>query len=125
MIRIKVVKSFNDLASVCDSFGRVQISFAHDYMQDFLTEEHKNTMWVNIRDKAMLPGLELYTNGPYAPLAYMKNNWGITTNSGLIAGALEFYEYDPQLAKKLIGYALRKLTNFFHFRNRRSIQPLH
>jgi hypothetical protein len=87
---------------------RSQIAFTHDYMQDYLTSDQKDLLWVNIRDKAMLPGLGLYVNGPYAPVAYMRNNWGITINSGLIVAALEFYEYDPKLAKNLIGYALRK-----------------
>ncbi len=43
--------------------------------------------------------------GPTYPFAFMRNNWGITTNAGMMVAALGFYEYNTTAASSLLRYA--------------------
>lgn len=64
------------------------VAFGYDLFYDALTAQGKADVRNAIIKNGLLPGIGAYSGAPYGWFAYVRHNWNIVCNAGLMTGAL-------------------------------------
>lgn len=68
-------------------------------------------LFIQIKTKALDLVVEEYKTGNADSWAKRETNWNVVCNTGMVLGALAIEEHYPELAKHIIGEAVRYIPN--------------
>lgn len=85
------------------------VGLGYDWLHDVIPEAEKTEIRESLKKHALETGLEFYEKN--SGWAKSHNNWNEVCNSGLTLAALAVAEDEPELAAKIINYAVKSIPN--------------
>ena len=79
-------------------------SFAYDWLYDRLTQQQRDMILDNLKEKLILPASE----PEYAFMLKKFNNWNQTCNGALILASIALHDREPELAGRTIKEAIER-----------------
>ena len=87
------------------------VAIGYDWLYDVLTPSTRQLVVHSIKTKALDLVVEEYNTGNADSWAKRETNWNVVCNTGMVLGALAIEEHYPELAKHIIGEAVRYIPN--------------
>ena len=87
------------------------VAIGYDWLYDVLAPSTRQLVVHSIRTKALDLVVEEYKTGNADSWAKRETNWNVVCNTGMVLGALAIEEHYPELAKHIIGEAVRYIPN--------------
>ena len=87
------------------------VAIGYDWLYDVLAPSTRQLVVHSIKTKALDLVVEEYKNGNADSWAKRETNWNVVCNTGMVLGALAIEEHYPELAKHIIGEAVRYIPN--------------
>lgn len=87
------------------------VAIGYDWLYDVLTPSTRQLVVHSIKTKALNLVVEEYNTGNADSWAKRETNWNVVCNTGMVLGALAIEEHYPELAKHIIGEAVRYIPN--------------
>jgi hypothetical protein len=81
------------------------VAIGYDWLYDSLSDENRKTLRKAILEKGIAPSLD----SKYNWFLNAEHNWNQVCNAGMIYGALAISEHEPELAGKVISWALETI----------------
>lgn len=94
--------SFLAIAEMCHAVG-----VGYDWFYDYLGQSDRDALTTAIINKAIIPGIEAYSNGTWA--VNNEWNWNFVCNGGLLIGALAIAEVEPDLSRYIVAKAVERI----------------
>lgn len=91
-------RHFLDTGVACFNYG-----LARDLLDDYLTAAQKDAMWAALWSKGLQPGLTQMRGNTWWHTSIF--NWNSVCHSGLILGALSFFDRDPTNLSEVVSLA--------------------
>ncbi len=116
-----VAPAVRDLLAVCEepewdwvhflgaAESAMTVGLGYDWFYDQLDEPKRRKIRLALIGKGLVPGVAAYAGAPYGWFRYVRHNWNLVCNSGLLIGALAIAETDPDYAKIIVPAALASL----------------
>ena len=87
------------------------VAIGYDWLYDVLAPSTRQLVVHSIKTKALDLVVEEYNTGNADSWAKRETNWNVVCNTGMVLGALAIEEHYPELAKHIIGEAVRYIPN--------------
>ena len=87
------------------------VAIGYDWLYDVLAPSTRQLVVHSIKTKALNLVVEEYNTGNADSWAKRETNWNVVCNTGMVLGALAIEEHYPELAKHIIGEAVRYIPN--------------
>ncbi|WP_148477442.1 heparinase II/III family protein [Parabacteroides johnsonii] len=87
------------------------VAIGYDWLYDVLAPLTRQLVVHSIKTKALDLVVEEYNTGNADSWAKRETNWNVVCNTGMVLGALAIEEHYPELAKHIIGEAVRYIPN--------------
>ena len=87
------------------------VAIGYDWLYDVLAPSTRQLVVHSIKTKALDLVVEEYKTGNADSWAKRETNWNVVCNTGMVLGALAIEEHYPELAKHIIGEAVRYIPN--------------
>lgn len=87
------------------------VAIGYDWLYDVLVPSTRQLVVHSIKTKALDLVVEEYNTGNADSWAKRETNWNVVCNTGMVLGALAIEEHYPELAKHIIGEAVRYIPN--------------
>ena len=87
------------------------VAIGYDWLYDVLAPSTRQLVVHSIKTKALDLVVEEYNTGNADSWAKRETNWNVVCNTGMVLGALAIEEHYPELAKHIIGEAVRYIRN--------------
>lgn len=87
------------------------VAIGYDWLYDVLAPSTRQLVVHSIKTKALDLVVEEYNTGNADSWAKRETNWNVVCNTGMVLGALTIEEHYPELAKHIIGEAVRYIPN--------------
>ena len=87
------------------------VAIGYDWLYDVLAPVTRQLVVHSIKTKALDFVVEEYKTGNADSWAKRETNWNVVCNTGMVLGALAIEEHYPELAKHIIGEAVRYIPN--------------
>ena len=95
------------------------VAIGYDWLYDVLTPLTRQLVVHSIKTKALDLVVEEYINALPVPECTVRNdswakretNWNVVCNTGMVLGALAIEEQEPELARHIIGEAVKYVPN--------------
>ena len=87
------------------------VAIGYDWLYDVLAPSTRQLVVHSIKTKALDLVVEEYNTGNADSWAKRETNWNVVCNTGMVLGALAIEEHYPELAKHIIGEAVRYILN--------------
>lgn len=87
------------------------VAIGYDWLYDVLAPSTRQLVVHSIKTKALDLVVEEYNTGNVDSWAKRETNWNVVCNTGMVLGALAIEEHYPELAKHIIGEAVRYIPN--------------
>ncbi|MCL2742605.1 MAG: heparinase II/III family protein [Planctomycetaceae bacterium] len=85
------------------------VGIGYDWLYDFIPVKERNEIKDAVVKHALNTGLPIYEKNNWWTKS--NNNWNEVCNAGLTIGALAVADEEPQLAEKIVRYAVKSLPN--------------
>jgi hypothetical protein len=86
------------------------VAIAYDWLFGHWTDDQKRVMCDAIVEKGLTPGMQTYHGEPEMKNWHQnQNNWNQVCNGGLSMGALAIADEHPELARDILGEAIRSI----------------
>lgn len=72
------------------------VAFGYDLFYDALTFKERKNVRSSLIKNGLLPGIAAYEGAPYGWFSYVRHNWNLVCNAGLLAGALAIAKDDEE-----------------------------
>lgn len=89
------------------------VAFGYDIFYDALTFKERKNIRNSIIKNGLLPGMGAYDGAPYGWFTYVRHNWNIVCNSGMMTGALAIAKDDEDsdfYAKYIVPKAIESMS---------------
>lgn len=87
------------------------VAIGYDWLYDVLAPSTRQLVVHSIKTKALDLVVEEYNTGNADSWAKRETNWNVVCNTGMVLGALAIEEHYSELAKHIIGEAVRYIPN--------------
>ena len=87
------------------------VAIGYDWLYDVLAPSTRQLVVHSIKTKALDLVVEEYKTGNADSWAKRETNWNVVCNTGMVLGVLAIEEHYPELAKHIIGEAVRYIPN--------------
>lgn len=87
------------------------VAIGYDWLYDVLAPSTRQLVVHSIKTKALDLVVEEYNTGNADSWAKRETNWNVVCNTGMVLGALAIEEHYPELAKHIIGEAVKYIPN--------------
>ena len=87
------------------------VAIGYDWLYDVLTPSTRQLVVHSIKTKALDIVVEEYKTGNADSWAKRETNWNVVCNTGMVLGALAIEEQEPELARHIIGEAVKYVPN--------------
>lgn len=87
------------------------VAIGYDWLYDVLAPSTRQLVVHSIKTKALDLVVEEYNTGNADSWAKRETNWNVVCNTGMVLGALAIEEHYLELAKHIIGEAVRYIPN--------------
>lgn len=87
------------------------VAIGYDWLYDVLAPSTKQLVVRSIKTKALDLVVEEYKTGNADSWAKRETNWNVVCNTGMVLGALAIEEQEPELARHIIGEAVKYVPN--------------
>ncbi len=87
------------------------VAIGYDWLYDVLAPSTRQLVVHSIKTKALDLVVEEYNTGNADSWAKRETNWNVVCNTGMVLGALAIEEHYPELAKHIIGEAVKYIRN--------------
>ena len=84
----------------------------YDIFYNYLDAATRKTLSHGIIKNGLNPGIAAYNGAPYGWFRYVRHNWNLVCNSGMVIGALAIAgdEYNNYYAKNIVPAAVKSMT---------------